>query len=304
METKTKTKRIIINSVFFTLYVILYLVELKFKLFEITINNWDDKHVFYRFPLLLSPVIALIVLPHFLSLRIFSGQINLSEDLENTKDSGSREYIWKLCFYSLGKIIFAWSFFAIIFSVFGIIITTIFNKSDFLLIDEIKPLQVVFCGIIFILPIYFTRKVYFFVFFRKKRIEKTINDKTDLLKIIEEGGYVLGDSTHDVKSDREIVLAAVKKNGKELQHASYSLKSDREVVMAAVSQNGEALRFASKSFKSDREVVMAAVSQDGRALRFASDSLKSDREVVMAAVIRNGYALKYASKDLQKEFKN
>ena len=165
---ETKTKRIIINSVFFTLYVILYLVELKFKLFEITINNWDDKHSFHYFTHPLSPVIALLVLPHFLSLRIFSGQINLSEDLENIKDSGSREYIWKLVFYSLGKIIFAWSFFAIIFSVFANSIPIIFNKSFLLLIDETKPLIIVFGTPFLILTIYFTRKIYFFVFFRKK----------------------------------------------------------------------------------------------------------------------------------------
>jgi hypothetical protein len=164
-----KTKRIIINSVFFTLYITLYLVELKFKLFEITINNWDDKHLFHYFTHPLSPVIALLVLPHFLSLRIFSGQINSGEDLKNTLDSGSREYIWKLFFYSLGKIIFAWSLFAIIFSLFANSMPIIFNKSHQLLIAETKPLIFVFGGICLILTIYFTRKIYFFVFFRRLR---------------------------------------------------------------------------------------------------------------------------------------
>jgi hypothetical protein len=267
-----KTKRIIINSVFITLYTILYIF---FKLNYFTINSIEyyfglsellwyigfSELLWYTVPL--SPIIVLLIIPHLLTLRIIAGRIpglmQMLSRLENEEDEIDEpaqlrfllKYLTRmlgrilgtLIFYWLCQVIFSWTIFAFLSS----------SLRAFVIEFDVNMRNVMgyllwLVWIIF--SIYLTRKIYFFVFSTRIGTDKKITDKGKLMAEINE------------------------KNIQALKYASKSLKSDREVVLAAVVQNGKALQYASDSFESDREVVLAAVNQYGEALRYASKDLR------------------------------
>ena len=149
------------------------------------------------------------------------------------------------------------------------------------------------------------------------------SDEVFVTKLIEEGCYILGDITTDLKDNQSIVLAHVQKYSDSLQYASPRLKANLEIIKAAMTQDQYAIRYAiiDDSNKDayieelieidpfvrlhfdkndDEDFVLQAIRHSEKALRYASKRLQTNRYFILAAVKVNGLALKFAID----EFKN
>lgn len=99
---------------------------------------------------------------------------------------------------------------------------------------------------------------------------------------------------YDVNDKKEI-LEIIDNKPWDLQFVQDKFKDDEEVVNFAVGRDGFTLYFASKRICDMKHIVMKALETCPMALKYASPRLQDDEEVVFFAIRRSHDPLYYAS---------
>lgn len=175
-------------------------------------------------------------------------------------------------------------------------------------------------------------KVYPYAF--EMVLDKFKSDKEVVLAVVgqEYCGQELKYASHELQSDKEIVLTALKNHEWAFEYAGDDLKSDREFVLAAIKINASAYVEASKELQLDREIALLAANThnnyvfshvpeifradkkfiidslkestafNGRLTEFIADELRADREIMVMAMKKSGgMALEFASDELKND---
>lgn len=153
-----------------------------------------------------------------------------------------------------------------------------------------------------------------------------INEKEEILEMLEEGEIKFFELEYKLREDPEIVLAYAKLHSKGLMYigsklrkdesfmkklieidgdaiayATQELKDNDELAEMAVKKSGYALQYLSSRLRNDPKIVKEAVKQNGDALQFARKGIKDNDEIVKVALMQNGEAVRYASDRLKKD---
>lgn len=156
-----------------------------------------------------------------------------------------------------------------------------------------------------------------------KAIAPHLNNKEELILLLENNLTSLYYANKTFASDRDVVIAAVKKSGLEMSYVDAKFYDDKDIVLLALKtgQVSEIMKLVSPRLKDDDDVALLALKKDVFSLKYlshkyqdnkelilskklfdlegVSERLKADREVVLMSVSLVGENLKYASSKLQ-----
>lgn len=103
------------------------------------------------------------------------------------------------------------------------------------------------------------------------------------------------------KEDKSFILRAVQQNKNVFENIPNNLKYDRDVVIEAI-KYGCFLIFIPKQFYQDDKIMIEAINKDNHNLKFASDGLKDNREFIVSALKKEGRCIfDYMSRRLQND---
>lgn len=117
--------------------------------------------------------------------------------------------------------------------------------------------------------------------YASERLRNNVNFIDKAMKI---NKHVFEYAGPNVKNNRSFVLKIIEENGELLKNASETLRNDEELVYIACSNYYPVIEFVNKRFREDKNLALKLLDIDAFSFALFSNTLQQDREVIDKAI--------------------